>query len=83
VSGPAAAADQIGTGDGDAVGSPGPAGEPEPLRLRRWVRYRKDEVYEICAALALAEALLVRAGRPQDASRMAAVFSVVEGGLVR
>lgn len=56
-------------------------GEPEPLRLRRWVRYRRDEVYEICAALALAEVLLARAGRPEDASRMAAVFCMAEGGL--
>jgi hypothetical protein len=56
-------------------------GEPEPVRLRQWVRYRRDEVYEICAALALAEALLAGAGRPQDAARMAAVFRMVEGGL--
>ncbi|HUA95767.1 MAG TPA: hypothetical protein VMB82_09595 [Acidimicrobiales bacterium] len=64
---------------------PGPSGdgEPEPLRLRRWVHYRRDEVYEICAALALAEVLLARAGRPEEASRMAAVFGLAESGLAR
>lgn len=58
-------------------------GDPEPLRLRRWVRYRRDEVYEICAALALAEVLLSRSGRPEEASRMAAVFDMAESGLAR
>lgn len=58
-------------------------GGGRPLRLRPWVRYRKEEVYEICGALALAEAILARAGHPEDASRMAAVFALAEGGLTR
>jgi hypothetical protein len=56
---------------------------PQPLRLRPWISYRKEEVFEICGALALAEALLSRSGREVDASRMAAVFDLVEAGLVR
>lgn len=61
----------------------GHGGGPEPVRLRPWVRYRKEEVYEICGALALAEALLARSGRREDAARMAAVFALAEGGLTR
>lgn len=55
----------------------------EPARLRPWVRYDKEEVFEICGALALAEVLLARLGREVEASRMAVVFDLVEGRLAR
>jgi hypothetical protein len=53
------------------------------VRLRPWVRYHKEEVFEICGALALAEVLLARLGREAEASRMATVFELVEGALGR
>ena len=56
---------------------------PQPVRLGPWVRFRKDEVFEICGALALAEAVLARSGHEVEAARMASVFELVEGGLVR
>jgi hypothetical protein len=43
----------------------------------------KDEVFEICAALALGESLLERVGRRREAAGLAAVFAMVEGRLVR
>jgi hypothetical protein len=51
--------------------------------LSSWVRYRPDEVFEICGALALAEAVLSRHGHELEAARMAAVFELAEGGLAR
>jgi hypothetical protein len=42
----------------------------------------KDEVFEICGALALAESILARLGRTAEAAYVAAVFAVVEGRLV-
>jgi hypothetical protein len=42
----------------------------------------KDEVFEICGALALAESLLSQLGRVGDAAYIASVFDVVEGRLV-
>jgi hypothetical protein len=42
----------------------------------------KDEVFEICGALALCEALLIRAGLVAEARRVAAVFDVVESRLM-
>jgi hypothetical protein len=47
------------------------------------VSYDKAEVFEICAALALAERLLARLGRSVDADRMAEVFEVAERALTR
>ncbi|MGP0031315.1 MAG: hypothetical protein ACLPVF_12510 [Acidimicrobiales bacterium] len=41
----------------------------------------KEEVFEICAALALAEALLRPLGHEAEAAHLAAVFDVVEGRL--
>lgn len=54
---------------------------PEPVRLGAWVRYPKEEVFEICGALALAEVVLRRLGHEVEAARMAAVFDLAEGGL--
>jgi hypothetical protein len=42
----------------------------------------KEEVFEICGALALGESLLKHLGRPSEAAHLAAVFEVVEGRLV-
>ena len=53
------------------------------MALRPLVTYRKEEVFEVCGALALAEVLLGRLGRTVEAARMAAVFDLVEAGLTR
>jgi hypothetical protein len=42
----------------------------------------KDEVFDICGALALGESLLKRLGMRAEAAHLAAVFEVVEGRLV-
>jgi hypothetical protein len=41
----------------------------------------KEDVFEICAALALGESLLRRFGHDRGATRLADVFDVVEGRL--
>jgi hypothetical protein len=46
------------------------------------IDFLKDEVFEICGALALAEALLNRLGRHDEAAHLATVFEIVEGRLV-
>jgi len=61
--------------------APSPNRPPTPAVLRPSVRYAKDEVIEVCGALALAEVVLSRLGRPVEAARMAAVFDLVEGRL--
>lgn len=71
---------------GGATSHTAPPGGPElPQRLRigSWVSFGKEEVFEICGALALAEVLLARLGRQAEASRMATVFDLVEAGLAR
>jgi hypothetical protein len=45
------------------------------------VLFLKDEVFEICAALAMGESLLKRLGRRPEAAHLALVFDVVEGRL--
>lgn len=62
---------------------PGDPEVPQRLRLGSWVHYRKEEIFEVCGALALAEVLLAGRGRQAEASRMATVFDLVEGGLAR
>lgn len=52
-----------------------------PVGFSPWVGYRKEEVWEVCAALALAESLLTRLDHPIEAARMAEVFEVVEDRL--
>lgn len=54
-----------------------------PLRFACSVRFEKEEVFEICAALALAEVLLAGLGREAESSRMAVVFDLAEGRLAR
>ena len=41
----------------------------------------KEDVFEICAALALGESLLRRFGHDGEATRLAGAFDVVEGRL--
>ncbi|HEX3947922.1 MAG TPA: hypothetical protein VHW47_09455 [Acidimicrobiales bacterium] len=65
---------------------PGRRGDPgcplaEPVHFRTTVDCPKEEIFEVCAALALAEVVLARLGRPVEAARMAAVFDLVEGRL--
>jgi hypothetical protein len=42
----------------------------------------KEEVFEICAALAMGESLLAHLGLDSEATSMAGLFDVVEGRLV-
>jgi hypothetical protein len=55
---------------------------PTPARFAARVDFLKDEVFEICGALALAESLLARLGLAKEAAYLAGVFDVVEGRLV-
>jgi hypothetical protein len=41
----------------------------------------KDEVFDICGALALGESILTCLGMPDEAAHLGAVFDVVEGRL--
>ena len=59
-----------------------PAEPPAPARFAARVDFLKNEVFEICGALALAESLLARLGLPGEAAYLAAVFDLVEGRLV-
>ena len=59
-----------------------PGGPPPPARFAPRVDFLKNEVFEICGALALAESLLERLGLPGEAAYLATVFDVVEGRLV-
>jgi hypothetical protein len=59
-----------------------PGGPPTPARFAAQVGFLKNEVFEICGALALAESLLARLGLPGEAAYLATVFDVVEGRLV-
>jgi len=54
---------------------------PVPLRIAPWARYAKAEVFEICGALALAEAALQRVGLGEEAARVADAFDLAESGL--
>jgi hypothetical protein len=59
-----------------------PDGSPPPARFAARVDFLKNEVFEICGALALAESLLARLGLPGEAAYLATVFDVVEGRLI-
>ena len=56
---------------------------PERVVVPAWIAYPKEDVFEVCGALAIAEVLLRRAGRRGSAERMAAVLELVEAGLAR
>ncbi len=58
-----------------------PPGSPSPLQFHAHVVFAKEDVFEVCGALALAEAVLRRCGRPLEAARMGEVFSLAEAGL--
>lgn len=52
-----------------------------PLRIPAWACYAKDEVFDLCDALARAERVLIEAGRVDEAARVAIAFDVLEAGL--
>jgi len=72
--GPVDAADQL-RDDG------APAAPAAPARFASRVEFLKDEVFDICGALALGESILACAGMPDEAAHLGAVFEVVEGRL--
>jgi hypothetical protein len=77
--------DRCGPGDGggghnDGRG-PDPGSGPSPVRFATTVDFVKEDVFEICAALALGESLLRRLGHDRSATRLAGVFDVVESRL--
>ena len=57
--------------------------QPEQLRIPAWVVYPKDDVFDLCDAVARAERALIRAGEQGEAARLAAAFEVLESGLSR
>ena len=69
-----------GTGHDDR-GMPSRGAGAPPLRFAGRIDFLKEEVFEICAALALGESLLTRSGFESDAAHLAHVFDVVEGRL--
>jgi len=54
---------------------------PVLLRIAPWARYAKADVFEICGALASAEAALRRLGLGEEAARVADAFELAESGL--
>ena len=69
--GPVDAADQL----------PDDGAPPPAARFASRVEFLKDEVFDICGALALGESILACAGMPDEAAHLGAVFEVVEGRL--
>jgi hypothetical protein len=55
---------------------------PTPARFAARVDFLKDEVFDICGALALGESLLNHLGLRSEAAHLAAVFDSVEARLV-
>src|SRR5580704_5161105 len=82
---PGAPPDRCGPGDGggghDDRRGPDPGSGPSPVHFATTVDFVKEDVFEICAALALGESLLRRVGHDRGATRLAGVFDVVEGRL--
>lgn len=69
-------------GADDAVDHLGDDGAPPaPACFASRVEFLKDEVFEICGALALGESILTCLGMPDEAAHLGAVFEVVEGRL--
>jgi len=52
-----------------------------PVRFPTDVVFRKDEIHELCATLALAELVLTQLGRAIEAACVAAAFEIVESRL--
>jgi hypothetical protein len=67
----------IGGGDGSAV----PAAAPDPARFAAKIAFLKEEVFEICGALALGESTLRQLGMLSEAARISVLFDDVEGRL--
>jgi hypothetical protein len=57
--------------------------ELAPLRIPRWVRYAKEDVFDLCDTLARAERVLLEAGKHDEAGRVAQAFILLESGLAR
>jgi len=55
---------------------------PSPVQFAPRVNFLKEEVFEICAAVALAESLCKRLGLDCEAAHLASVFEVVERRLI-
>jgi hypothetical protein len=85
VGGPPDRADRPGRADlGCAGGEARPQPPtPTPIRLAARVDLLKEEVFAVCGALALGEALLRRLGYPIQATHLATVFDLVEGRLAQ
>jgi hypothetical protein len=66
---------------GNGAGGPGPDAGVSPLHFAQEVAFLKEEVFGICAALALGASLLQRLGCPDEAAHLGAVFDLVEGRL--
>ena len=60
-----------------------PQPPPEAARFGARASFLKEEVYDVCSALALSESLLRQIGLISEANYLAAVFDVVEGRLAR
>ena len=60
-----------------------PRPSPETTRFARRASFLKEEVYDVCSALALSESLLRQIGLVSEADYLAGVFDVVEGRLAR
>ncbi len=54
---------------------------PVRLRIGPWARYSKNDVFEICGALASAEMTFRLLGMPDEAARVAGAFELAESGL--
>ena len=50
-----------------------------PVRFRPVVRLGKQQAFEVCAALALAESTLANLGRRTEAAYLSRVFDDIEG----
>ena len=80
--GPAARRRPADAGGGhDDRRGPGPGSGPSPVHFATTIDFVKEDVFEICAALALGESLLRRLGHDRGATTLAGVFDVVEGRL--
>jgi hypothetical protein len=67
------------------AGQPGLRGlsaPAHPAQFSTRIQFLKEEVFEICGALALAESLLLRLGLTAEAGRLSGLFDAVEGRLV-
>jgi hypothetical protein len=59
----------------------GASGGTGASHFRARIDFLKDDVFDICGALALGESLLHRLGRHDEAAHLGEVFDVVEGRL--